>query len=163
MEWGRLFKTGLVSGIIYGVLQGIVSMLSYVFYREQIIETIRAALPSNVEIPMTMEQLADIGMMFAIPGSIVGGIIAGLVFAFIFSVLYGELVGKDSKRKGLFLSILLLIAIVLGELAYRGVLGGLFLFQTSFVMITPLNAVFFIVLGYLTGMFYDKFETEARR
>ena len=162
MDWGRFLKTGLVSGIIYGILQGIVSTLSYVFYREEIIALIRSSLPSNIEIPMSMEQLADIGMMFAIPGSIIGGIIAGLVFAFIFSVMYNELLGKDSKRKGLFLSLLLLVAIVLGELAFQGVLGGLFLFQTRFIMLTPLNAIFFLVLGYMTGIFYDRFENKHK-
>ncbi len=160
MEWGRFLKTGAVSGIVYGILQGIVTVMSYVFYREQIIEIIRASIPSNVNIPISMEQLADIGMIFAIPGSIVGGIIAGLVFAFIFSLIYSELIGKNSKRKGLFLSVLLLVAIALGELAYQGVIGGVFLIQTSFIMLTPLNAVFFLVLGYMIGIFYDRFEPK---
>lgn len=163
MDWGRFLKTGVVAGIIYGILQGIVTMLSYVFYREQIIEIIRSSIPSNIEIPMTMEQLADIGMMTAIPGSIIGGIIAGLIFAFIFSLMYSELIGKNSKRKGLFLAILLLIGIIIGELALQGVVGGLFLFQTKFIMLTPLNAVFFLVFGYVIGIFYDKFEPGGRR
>lgn len=163
MEWGRIFKTGAVSGIIYGILQGIVSVLSFVFYREQIIEMIQVSLPTNVEIPMSVEQLADIGMAFAIPGSIIGGIIAGIIVCFIFALMYNELIGKDSKRKGLFLCVLLTIAIVLGELAYQGLLGGLFLVQTRYILLTPLNIVFFLVFGYVMGRFYDRFEEKERR
>ena len=51
MDWGRIFKTGAVAGVIYGILQGIVSVLTFVFYREQIIELMRSSIPSNVEIP----------------------------------------------------------------------------------------------------------------
>jgi hypothetical protein len=162
MDWGRLFKTGAVAGVIYGILQGIVATFSYVFYREQIIEIIRSAIPSNAQIPMTMEQLADMGMMFAIPGSIFGGIIAGIIVAFIFSVLYEELMGRDSKKKGIFLAFLLLICIGLGELAYAGVLSAMFMVQTKFIMLAPLSAIFFLALGYLTGMFYDKFEDKHK-
>jgi hypothetical protein len=78
-------------------------------------------------------------------------------------MMYSELIGKNSKRKGLFLAILLLMGIILGELALQGVVGGLFLFQTRFIMLTPLNAVFFLVFGYVIGMFYDKFEPEGKR
>ncbi|MCK5023441.1 MAG: hypothetical protein KAS04_04680 [Candidatus Aenigmarchaeota archaeon] len=160
MEWSRILKTGAVSGAIYGVLQGIVSILSYVFYRAEIMKLIQGSLPKNVEIPMTIEQLVDMGMMFALPGSIIGGIIAGIVFAFIFAIMYNELVGKTSAKKGLLLSVLLAVAIALGELTYQGVLGGIFLVTTRFLMLAPLSFVFFIALGYLEGIFYDKFEEK---
>ncbi|MCK4335747.1 MAG: hypothetical protein KAT94_03325 [Candidatus Aenigmarchaeota archaeon] len=163
MDWGRIFKTGAVAGVIYGILQGIVSVLTFVFYREQIIELMRSSIPSNVEIPLSMEQLADIGMISAIPGSIIGGIIAGIIVCFIFTLMYNELLGKDSKRKGLFLCILLLIGIGLGELAYPGVIGGIFMVQTRYIMLTPLNVVFFLVFGYLLGNFYNKFGQKERR
>lgn len=163
MDWGRIFKTGAVAGVIYGILQGIVSVLTFVFYREQIIELMRSSIPSNVEIPLSMEQLADIGMISAIPGSIIGGIIAGIIVCFIFTLMYNELLGKDSKRKGLFLCILLLIGIGLGELAYPGVVGGIFMVQTRYIMLTPLNVVFFLVFGYLLGNFYNKFGQKERR
>ncbi len=163
MDWGRIFKTGAVAGVIYGILQGIVSVLTFVFYREQIIELMRSSIPSNVEIPLSMEQLADIGMISAIPGSIIGGIIAGIIVCFIFALMYNELLGKDSKRKGIFLCFLLLIGIGLGELAYPGVIGGIFMVQTRYIMLTPLNVVFFLVFGYLLGNFYDKFGQKERR
>ena len=163
MDWGRIFKTGAVAGVIYGILQGIVSVLTFVFYREQNIELMRSSIPSNVEIPLSMEQLADIGMISAIPGSIIGGIIAGIIVCFIFTLMYNELLGKDSKRKGLFLCILLLIGIGLGELAYPGVIGGIFMVQTRYIMLTPLNVVFFLVFGYLLGNFYNKFGQKERR
>jgi hypothetical protein len=162
MEYARVLKTGAVSGAIYGVLQGIVSVLSYVFYRQQIIDMIRASLPSNVNIPMTMDQLADIGMISAIPGSVIGGIIAGVIFSAIFAVMYSELLGKDSKRKGLFLGVLLFAGILAGELAYPGLIGGIFMVQTKFILLAPLSAAFFFALAYLTGMFYDRFDPKRK-
>ena len=163
MEWGHILKTGAVSGAIYGVLQGIASILSYVFYRGEIIKLIQSSLPKNVEIPMTTEQLADMGMMFAIPGAIIGGLIAGIIFTFIFAIMFNELIGKTSAKKGLLLSVLLTVAIALGEITYQGVLGGIFLVTTRFIMIAPLSFAFFIALGYITGMFYDKFDEKHKK
>jgi hypothetical protein len=162
MDFSRVLKTGVVAGAIYGVLQGIVSVLSYIFYREQIIETIRASIPSNANIPMTMDQLANIGMVFAVPGSIIGGIIAGIIICFIFSLMYVELLGKDSKRKGVFLSLLILAAVAAGELAYPGVIGGIFMVQTRFILLAPLSGAFFVVLGFMLGLFYDRFDTKRK-
>jgi len=159
MNFSRVLKAGAVSGIIYGVMQGFVALLSYVFYREQIIAMIRASIPSNVNIPMTMDQLADIGMMAAIPGSIIGGIIAGIIVCFVFSLMYEELMGRNSKRKGLFICILIAAGIVLGELAYPGgLVGSILLVQTRYLMLAPLSIAFFIIFGYIMGVFYDRFE-----
>lgn len=162
MDFSRVLKAGAVSGVIYGVLQGIVTVLSYVFYRDQIIEAIRAALPSNVNIPFTVDQLADIGMTYAIPGSVIGGVIAGIIVCVIFSLIYDELLGKDSKRKGVFLCLLILAGIVLGELASPGIIGGIFMVQTRYILLAPLSAVFFLVLGYLLGIFYDRFDSKRK-
>jgi hypothetical protein len=164
MDFSRILKTGAVSGAIYGVLQGIVSVLSYVFYRQDIIDLIRASIPSGVDIPMTMDQLADIGMITAIPGSIIGGIIAGIIVAFIFSLMHEDLWGKNDKIKGVFLCVLLTIAILLGEALYpNGIVAGLFMVQTRFLMLTPLSVAFFIFSGYLTGMFYERFGGGKRK
>jgi hypothetical protein len=164
MDFARVLKTGAAAGAIYGVLQGIVAVLSFVFYREQIIEVMRAAIPSGVNIGMTMDQLANISMMTAIPGSVIGGIISGIIVSFIFSLMYGELMGKDSRRKGIFLCILLTIGVVLGELAYPGgFVGSILLIQTGYLMLAPLSIAFFLCLGYLTGIFYDRFEDSKHR
>lgn len=163
MNWGRILKTGVVAGLVYGFLQGTVALLSYVFYREEIVKIITSSIPRNVNIPMTAEELADIGMISAIPDSLIGGIISGIIFAFIFALMYGELMGNRPETKGLFLSVLLAVAVGLGELAYPGVLGGIFLVTTRFLMLAPLSFVFFIVLGYLSGMFYRRFGEEEPR
>ena len=165
MDWGRIFKTGAVAGVIYRVLNIAVVVLSFVFFREQIKELIQSAIPPDLQssIPMTIDQLVDISMFSSVPSSIVGGIIPGIIVCFIFVLMYNELLGKDSKRKGIFLCVLLLIGIGLGELAYPGVIGGIFMVQTRYILLTPLSVVFFLVFGYLLGNFYDKFEQKERR
>ncbi len=163
MNLSLVFKTGLASGVIHGILQGVISLLTFVIYREQIIETIRNSIPSNVNIPFTVEQLADMGMMFAIPGSIIGGMIAGVIVCFIFSFMYHELLGKNSKVKGIFLCALLLVGVIFGEFVYPGVVGGIFLLNTRYLLLLPASFAFFLVFGYVMGMFYDKFGKEGRR
>ena len=158
-----MLKAGAVSGAIYGVLQGIVSVLAYVFYREQIIDILRASIPSNVNMPMTMDQLADISMISAIPSSIIGGIITGIIMCVIFALMYDTLLGKNSKKKGLLMCLLLLTGIVLGELAYPGVVGGLFMVQTRFILLAPISAAFFIAYGYILGLFYDRFASHKHK
>lgn len=164
MEWGRIFKTGAVAGAIYGVLNIAVVVLSFVFFREQIKELIQSAIPPSLQanLPMGIDQLVDISMFTSAPGSVVGGIITGVITCFIFALIYNELIGKDSKRKGVFLCVLLLVAVALGELAYPGVVGGIFMIQTRFILLAPLSAVLFLVFGYLLGNFYDKFEQRGR-
>ena len=165
MEWGRIFKTGAVAGAIYGAMNIIVVMLSFAFYRDDIKKLIESSIPSayKSQIPMTMDQLVDISMYTSVPGSIVGGIIAGIIVCFIFALMYGELMGKDSKRKGLFLTILLTIAIVLGELAYPGILGGIFAVNTRFLMIAPISIALFIIFGYILGNFWERFGEKEMK
>lgn len=163
MDLSRMLKTGLVSGIIYGIMQGVVSALSYVFYREEIKAIIRASIPSSTNIPMTMDQLADIGMIAAIPSSIVGGIIAGIIMTFIFALMYESLMGNSSKKKGIFLCMLLLVGIILGEIAYPGFIGGLFMVQTRFILLAPISAAFFVAYGYILGLFYDRFAGHKHK
>ena len=165
MEWGRIFKTGAVSGAIYGVLNIAVVVLSFVFFREQMKELIQRAITPDIQarLPITIDQIVDMSMFSSIPGSIIGGVITGIIVCFIFALMYNELLGKDSKRKGIFLCVLLLVAVALGELAYPGVVGGIFMIQTGFIMLAPLSVVFFLVFGYLLGKFYDKFEGEEMR
>lgn len=163
MDFSRILKTGIVSGIIYGAMQGVISLLSFVFYREQIIAMLRDSIPSNVNIGMTMDQLADISMVTAIPGSIVGGMITGILMCVIFALMYDTLLGKDSRKKGIFLCLLIMAGIIVGELAYSGVVGGIFMVQTRFIMLAPLSAAMFIAYGHVLGLFYDRFANSKHK
>jgi len=159
MKWGLGLKTGVVAGAIYGLLSGIVTLAITIVMREDIINQIQAQfarLPQDI--PITAEQIYPITVVMSIPGSVIGGVIVGAILGIVFLVLYGELLGKNSKRKGLCFAILLIIGTGLAELAFPKSGLPLIMIQTTYIMFTPVNILFFLVFGYLLGKFYDRFK-----
>jgi len=161
MEWKLGIKTGLVAGAIYGFLAGIVALAISIVMREEIIKQIQAQFARvPYDIPITAEQVYPITVAMSVPGAVISGLIVGAILGIVFLVLYGELLGKDSKRKGLFFVILLIIGLGLAELAFPGSGLPLVMVQTSYLVFTPLNILFFLVFGYLLGRFYDRFSKK---
>ncbi len=158
MNLGHVIKTGAVSGLIYGILQGGVSLLSYIFYREQIIEMIQKSIPSNI--PISIEQIVNIGMVMSMPSSAIAGIFVGILTSVIFSLIHRELMGKNSKVKGVFLCVLISVAVIIGEFIQPNVTSGLFMIHTRFPVLAPLSFACFLIFGYLLGMFYDRFRVN---
>ncbi|NIO23304.1 MAG: hypothetical protein GTN38_04745 [Candidatus Aenigmarchaeota archaeon] len=159
MKWGLGIKTGIVAGAVYGFLAGIVATVVTILMREEIIKQIQAQFARiPQDIPITAEQVYPITVAMSIPGSIIGGLIVGAVLGIVFLVLYGELLGKDSKRKGIFFAVLLIVGTGLAELAFPGSGLSLIMIQTRYILLTPVNILFFLVFGYLLGKFYDRFK-----
>lgn len=159
MKWGLGLKTGVVAGAIYGLLNGFVALAITIVMREELIKQIQAQFARlPYDIPITAEQIYPITVAMSIPGSIMGGLIVGAILGIVFLILYGELMGKDSKRKGLCFSILLIIGTGLAEIAFPGSGLPLIMIQTSYLVFTPVNILFFLVFGYLLGKFYDRFK-----
>ncbi len=159
MKWGIGLKSGITAGAIYGLLTGFISLAISVVMKDEIIKQIQAQfarLPQDI--PITAEQVYPITLVMSIPGAVIGGLVVGAILGIVFLSLYNELLGKDSKRKGLFFVILLIIGFGLAELAFPGSGLPLIMIQTTFLMFTPLNILFFLVFGYLLGKFYDRFK-----
>ncbi|NIO20663.1 MAG: hypothetical protein GTN76_07970 [Candidatus Aenigmarchaeota archaeon] len=159
MKWKPGLKTGVVAGAVYGFLTGIVALAITIVMKDDIIKQIQAQFASvPYDIPITAEQVYPITVAMSIPGAIMSGLIVGAILGIIFMILHGELLGKNSKRKGLCFVILLIIGTGIAELAFPGSGLPLVMVQTTFIMFTPLNILFFLAFGYLLGRFYDRFN-----
>ncbi len=157
MDKGRIAKAGAVAGVIYGFLTAIAGMVYMVMMREEVISSIRTALSGYGNLPITAEDIYPMALMGAIPGGLINGLIVGIILAFVFAVLYNELIGKNSMIKGLCFSVLILIAVGIGEMAAPRLSAGLILLNSNFLPSLALGVIFFLAYGYLLGMFYDKF------
>lgn len=158
MDWKLGFKSGAVAGAIYGVFVGIINVIYMVVAKEEVIQTMQAAL-SGVEIPISMDQLYTISMISTVPSSAVMGVISGLVFGTVFLLLKDEMIGKGLKKKGLFFAVLLFICLGVAELYKAGNLAGaIFMLRFSYLPLVPLSFAAFLAFGYFLGMFWERFE-----
>ena len=162
MDKGRVAKAGAVAGVIYGFLSAIAGIIYMVVMREEVISTIRTALSAYGDLPITAEDVYPMSLVGAIPGGLINGLIVGVILAFVFAIIYKELIGKNSMIKGLCFSILILIAVGLGEMAAPGLSAGIILLNSRFLPSLALGVLFFLAYGYLLGMFYDRFGQHKK-
>ncbi len=159
MKWGLGLKSGITAGAVYGLLTSFVSLAITILMKEEIIKQIQAQFAKlPYEIPVTAEDVYPLALVMSVPGSIIWGLIVGGILGVVFLLLHGELLGRDSARKGLFFSLLMIAGTGLAELLSPGAGLPLLMIQTSFPVFTPINILLFLVFGHLLGKFYDKFR-----
>jgi hypothetical protein len=164
MKWVHALKSGAVAGAIYGVFAGIIGMVYLIVMKEQAIQKIQAAIPREANIPMSIDQIYSITMISSLPSAVIFGLIVGAVFGVMFGLMREELLGKNEKFKGLFLALLLLICLVVVEVfSPENMIGGFFMLRFSYLPLAPFSAAAFLVFGYLTGMFWERFEKKKKR
>lgn len=163
MEWKHGIKSGAVAGVFYGIIAGIVTVLYMLLNREMIIQRLQAVLSSNANIPISTDQLYDITLIASLPSSVIGGVLVGVIFGVIYVLMKKELIGKDAKKQGISLAILLFIALGVAEMVGpENAIGAFFMIRFSSLPLVPLSFGAFICLGYLMGVFWDRFG-EARK
>lgn len=154
-------KAGVVAGAIYGVLAGIVGIIYLIAKKDEIIAMLNGQLSSlGVNVPMTAEQLYPMTIIGAPINAIISGLIIGAVLGVVFSLLREELIGKNNRIRGVCFSVLILIALGIGELAAPNLSMGFILINTGFLPSAVLGVIFFLAFGYLLGMFYDRFKPK---
>jgi vacuolar-type H+-ATPase subunit I/STV1 len=161
MKWGLALKSGAVAGAVYGVLAGIVGLAYMVAMKEEVIARMQAAIPQGVSIPMSMEDLYNISLAASVPSSMIMGVIVGMVFGIVFMLMKDELLGKNLRFRGMFLSVFLFAALGIWEIFYpENLIGGLLMLRFSPWPLIPCSFAAFLVLGYLQGMFWERFEKK---
>ena len=164
MEWKHGLKSGVVAGVIYGVLAGAINIIYLTVMREQIIERIQAAIPSGTSIPISMDQIYTITLIAAFPSAVIFAIFTGMAFGVIYLLLREELFGNTAKKKGIFLSIILFVFFGLAEaFSAENAVGAFFMLRFSPWYLIPASFVAFLVLGYLTGMFWERFGRKGKK
>ncbi len=164
MEWKLGLKSGAVAGAIYGVLAGIIGLVYLIVMKEEVIQRIQAAIPSDVNIPISMEQLYTITLISSFPSGIVMGVIVGMVFGIIFLLLHDEWPGKTPRRQGLFLALFLFLFFGIAEMfSPENAAGGFFMLRFSYLPLIPFSFAAFLFFGYCLGMFWERFEKKPKR
>lgn len=161
MEWGTALKSGAVAGAIYGVFGGAIGLAYLLVMRDEVMQMLQSALSAQGDIPIPVESIYNITLFTSIPSGIIGGILAGLAFGIIFMLLKGEWPGKTPRLQGLFLALVLFVCLGVGEMFSPGnVVGPFFMMRFSFLPSIPFSFVAFLFFGYLTGMFWERFEKK---
>ena len=160
MKWNLALKSGAVAGAIYGLLSGFVALAVAILNKDQIIEQIQAQFANIPNVPVTAEDVYPLTLAAAVPGAIFSGLIIGIVLGVVFMLLREDLLGKNSAMKGVCLSGLLLIGLGIGEAISPGTSLAFVMVQTSFILLTPVNVVLFLLFGFMLGKFHDRFESK---
>jgi hypothetical protein len=164
MRWKLGLKSGAVAGAVYGAIAAIIGIIYMVVMREEVIQRIQAAIPSGTNIPISTEQLYTISLVFSLPSGIIMGVITGMVFGLVFLLMREELLGKNDRKKGFFLALLLLVCLALAEVFVpENAVGAFFMLRFSYLPLAPISAGAFLFLGYLTGMFFERFEKRKKK
>lgn len=163
VERSACAKGGLAAGAIYGLLTGIVNTAYILLMKEQVIAQISRALASVQGVPITAEDVYPITLISAIPGAMIYGVILGAILGMVFSFFYTELMGKGSRMKGLLFSILIIVALAIGEAAAPGYSMGLIMVNTNFLPLAPVGVALFLLFGFLNGVFYDRFSCKKKK
>jgi hypothetical protein len=164
VERSACAKGGLAAGAIYGLLTGIVSTAYIVLMKEQVIAQIRIALASVPGgVPITAEDIYPITLISAIPSALIYGVILGAILGMVFSFFYAELMGKNSRMKGLLFSILIIVALAIGEAAAPNHSLGIIMVNTNFLPLAPVGVALFLLFGFLNGVFYDRFSCKKKK
>jgi hypothetical protein len=142
-------KAGLLSGIVYGILDSLFGIVYLTIFKNDIISVLKSSIPPGSSISAT--SLYNLTLSLAVVGGILGGIIIGLILGLIFSAVYGHLPGSSATSKGLVFGLImwLLFNVLLGLANLRfgilyyglGVIGGL------------LSSLIF---GAILGKLYDR-------
>jgi hypothetical protein len=141
-DWGRGAKAGLLSGVVYGVLNGMIALDVMTVRSAEIIAQLRGTLPSGF--PIQPERIMEYMQMMAVPSSIISGIIFGTILGLVFSAVYERIPSKSPEIKGVIAAVVFwLIMTVIGG-------GG----EVSFL---PFGAMAAVIFGVLMGDLYERF------
>jgi L-cystine uptake protein TcyP (sodium:dicarboxylate symporter family) len=140
-DWGRGAKAGLLSGAVYGVLNGLIALDVITVRSAEITAQLRSTLPSGFQIDPA--RLVEFMKTMAVSGSIISGIIFGTILGLVFSAVYGKIPSKSPEVKGVIAALAFwIIMTVIG--------GG----EVSFL---PFGVMVAIVFGVLLGDLYERF------
>ena len=152
-EWGRGAKAGLVSGLIYGILSGVIWAAGFAVFvpLEEIREVyFPAKLFMEFGPEFSLETLRMIGVVSMFIAGIILGIVFGTIFGVIFAPTYMILPGKASLTKGIIFWVVFCILLPLAGVVLFGYI----------CWITAINFIPMIIYGALLGLFWDRFAPK---
>ena len=108
-------KSGIISGIVYGLLLAIVTYFTLLSIKGTAIAAITKALPTDS--PFTADQLYSIALLLSPAISLIIGVLGGLVLGAIYGSLFEKIPGRKPVVRGLIFGLVLwLLSSILGGL-----------------------------------------------
>jgi len=148
---GQGAKAGLVAGVGYGAVLGIVSYFTLLSIKSTVITTITKSLPANS--PFTPDQIFGIALLVAPVFVVIFGLVGGLILGAIYGKVLERIPGGTPMIKGIiFGAVLWLIVSVLGGLGDLSNYGAEYYLAN--IGAGLLGA---LVFGVLLGYFYTRF------
>ena len=148
---GNGAKAGLVAGIAYGLVLGIISYFTLLSIKSTVLADIAKSLPSSTS--FTPDQIFDIAVVIAPVVVVIVGIIGGLILGAIYGKLLERIPGGSPIRKGVMFGLVLwlLASVLLG-------LGNLSRYGAEYYLSNVVTGlVGALLFGVLLGYFYARF------
>ncbi|MCL5067698.1 MAG: hypothetical protein M1368_05015 [Thaumarchaeota archaeon] len=147
-------KAGLAAGVIYGLLIGILHLsFQAACSADQLAYISQQIALRNLQ-NVTAQEIysADLVALPIYWG--LGALILGVIYGITFGSIYSSIPGRDSRKKGLAISIpVFLIGFVMGLPGYGIACTPNFLSFLPLILSVPISFAF----GYILGIFYDSF------
>ena len=139
-------KAGIVAGLCYGIIAGVLNTVTYAVFWDSIDELI---IHSGGPVTLTLSAL--IPMIFI--NAIIGGIIGGILFGLIYALLYKSLPGSSSVKKGIGLALIFwfILSVLFGYIS-------VFYLGIAFYGVNVLfGFIAACIWGYLLGHYWEKY------
>jgi hypothetical protein len=143
-------KAGVIAGILYGIVLAVLSYVTLVIDKSQIISALTKSLPANS--PFTAEQLYGIALELGPITAAGEGLIGGLIVGAIYGRVFERIPGKTSVIKGVLVGVVLWSFIgVFGSVGNLQYGAGIYLRGVGVDLLSAL--LFGVLLGYFFGRF----------
>jgi F0F1-type ATP synthase assembly protein I len=157
---GNGAKAGLVAGVAYGIVLGIVSYFTLLSIKSTVLADITTSLNNTKSaVNFTPDQVYNIALIVAPVFVIIVGVIGGLILGAIYGKLLERIPGGTPLIKGVIFGIVLwLLASVLLGLGNLGEYGAEY-YLTNVGTGLAGALIFGVLLGYFYGRFTKPKET----
>jgi hypothetical protein len=151
VEYIRGFKAGIISGLIFGIINAIVAALFYWFMLESI--------PGEMS-----EGTIKVGLYtlsYMIPGKIIFGIIGSIIFGLIFAAFYNKLPGSKPIVNGILLAIIywLTFSVIIGHFNKINILT---FYGIAYFDDVILGFILYLFWGFLFVYFWNKYSKKPK-
>ena len=106
-------KSGLVAGIVYGVLDSVFAILAVIMFKDQVLASLGQYITNYPSLfsNITAMDLYNLSIALIPMIAIIGGILLGLVFGAIFGYAYDRIPGRIPSLKGILFGLILWVVL----------------------------------------------------
>ena len=150
-EYVRGFKAGIISGLIFGIINATLAALIYWFMLD--------SMPGEMSEGIIKAGLYTISYM--IPGKIILGIIGSIIFGLIFAAFYDKLPGSKPIINGILLAIIywLIFSVYIGHFNKTYYLG---LYGIGYIDDVIIGFIMYLFWGFLLVSFWNKYSEKQK-